>query len=196
MEWHVSPTVQKLLDKIDYDWNIPYYTMSPELPTLYLEDSLFLDDSSLYSKIKVATWNWQEKSKCFPLIKTTNAPFISLDKHWQTSVKKDDEKKAQYPRRSIQKIALFDISSVSMGQTRQRTRNYSDYGKEVVPQDHHGSNNRSAISAAVIDGTDKQANGTAFHAATCSFLPHQEIDSFIKRKQQRINLKQGGDCQS
>ncbi|KAI8643044.1 hypothetical protein BD408DRAFT_415492 [Parasitella parasitica] len=188
MKWRVSPTVQSLLDKIDHDWNIPFSSMSPEIPNIYLQDSLFLDDTSLYSKIGVPTWNWQEKSKCFPLIKTTKAP-ISSCQHRQAPLKNGSEKKAQYSRHIIQKIALFDTSSANTGQARQRTRNHPDYGKEIAPHNHHGSDTTDA-KATITNGSNKQVDTTAVGIAACSFLPHREIDSFIKRKQQRNNSKQ------
>lgn len=171
MKWIVPLTVQKRLEMIDHDWNISPL-MLHQTPNLYLlQDSLFLDNSSLYSKITLTTWNWQEKSKCFPLIKTAkNHDSFSH----RCSNRQETPKIAQYSRNIIRKLAIFDTKEQIQEKPH---RPVVDYGKEYY--------NNTQITAAVKDGsTTKPTNTTTFHT-TCNFLPSREVEVFIKQNQKQ-----------
>ena len=162
---------------IDHDWSIGPL-MLHQIPNLFLlQDSLFLDNSSLYSKIILTTWNWQEKSKCFPLIKT--AKNHNSFSH-RCPCRQETPKKAQYSRNIIRKLAIFDTKEEIKEKLNRPVA--VDYGKEY--------HNNGQITAAVNDGSNNKITyTTAFHT-TCNFLPSREIEVFIKQNQQQQQQQQ------
>lgn len=193
MKWRVPLTVQKRLEKVDTDWNKMPSTLH-EMPNIYLQDlALFLDDSTsklLYSKIDLSTWNWQEKSKCFPLIETTEnrIPFSHLH-HERQAKAADKTRKAKYSRRSVRKLALFDTSSSSTTTTvNKHNLTQPDYGREIPTP-------TTVAAAATTAETARNSNSatTLYRSPGGTFLPHREIDDFIKQKKQVSFIKQKHD---
>ncbi|KAL9558789.1 hypothetical protein PS6_001118 [Mucor atramentarius] len=201
LKWRVPLTVQKRLEKVDTDWNKMPSTLH-EMPNIYLQDlALFLDDSTsrlLYSKIDLSTWNWQEKSKCFPLIETTEnrIPFSHLH-HERQAKAADKTRKAKYSRRSVRKLALFDTSSSSTTTTvNKHNLTQPDYGREIIPTPTVIPTTAAAAAAAAAaaeTARNRNSATTLYRSPGGTFLPHREIDDFIKQKKQVSFIKQEHD---
>lgn len=185
------------------DWNKPPSTLH-EIPNiLYLQDlSLFIDASTKLSrllyraKIDSSAWHWQEKSKCFPLIETTEKHLVfSHPQHERQAYAADKTRKATYSHRSVRKLALFDAtareSSINVPYNNPTP---PDYGKEVATSTATTPPMQAATAAETTSYGKSQNNQVFFYRPPgSSFHPHQEIDDFIKQKKQvmsRNMLKQ------
>ncbi|KAL9559782.1 hypothetical protein MBANPS3_000257 [Mucor bainieri] len=205
LEWRVPLTVQKRLDMMDTDWNkSPFSTTLHELPNIYLQQdvSLFLDDSSstqvsklLYrTTIDSSTWHWQEKSKCFPLIETADKhPPLCHPQHERQAYAADKTRKATYSHRCARKLALFDTMSTIVDiDNNHNNSSYipPDYGREIsLTSTTTTTPPAQAAAAAVKPTTTTAETSTNGHLQNnpppaCQFLPHREIDDFIKQKKQ------------
>ncbi|GAN08353.1 hypothetical protein MAM1_0200c07862 [Mucor ambiguus] len=219
LEWRVPLTVQKRLDMMDTDWNkLP--SRLHEMPNIYLQDlALFLDDSTKVSRllyradIDSSTWHWQEKSKCFPLIETTeDHPPFSHSQHERQAYAADQTRKATYSHRCARKLALFDSLSTTGRNSDVNVDTYSnptppDYGREISTTITTAIASTQAVTSmnATAAGKPATSETTAcgniqnyealYRPPGCKFLPHREIDDFIKQKKQvSCNIKQKCDA--
>ncbi|KAK4513462.1 uncharacterized protein ATC70_005463 [Mucor velutinosus] len=213
LKWRVPLTVQKRLDMMDTDWNKLPSTLH-EMPNIYLQDlALFLDDSTTLSRllysanIDSSTWQWQEKSKCFPLIETTKGHVVfSHPQHERQAMAADKSRKATYSHRSVRKLALFDtmstiITTSSSSSSSGKDDNANahnpippDYGREIsTSTSTHAAANTATTTLTAETATlgDIQNNAIRYRPPGCKFLPHREIDDFIKQKKQvNSNVRQ------
>jgi hypothetical protein len=196
------------------------------MPNIYLQDlALFLDDSTKVSRllyranIDSSTWHWQEKSKCFPLIETTeDHPPFSHSQHERQAYAADQTRKATYSHRCARKLALFDPLSTTRGNSDVNVDKYSnltppDYGKEISDTTTTTATTATATaSTQAVTSMNAAAAGrpATLETTACGnlqnyealyrppgskFFPHQEIDDFIKQKKQvSCNIKQKYDA--
>lgn len=190
MEWRVPLTVQKRLGQMDTDWNRLPSTLH-EMPNIYLQDlALFLDDSTKLSRllyranIDLSTWHWREKSKCFPLIDTTEDHLLFLCHPEQEcqAIAADKTRKATFSRRGARKLASFDTNATTTTSDTDDTVNKHnhtppDYGREI-------STATNPTTAETPANGNLHNNATRYRPPEGRFLPHLEIDDFIKQKKQ------------